>query len=231
MKAQSGDWDVFLTPCIPVPKAWFGPLLGADVLGLASGGGQQMPLLTAAGAACTVFDISDAQLKSERAVADREGYSIKIVKGDMSKTLPFKENQFDIVFHPVSNCYVEDIAPLWQECYRVLKPGGILLAGFDNGMGYLFEDHHATPLTVTNKLPYNALEASEKEYQRMVDQHEGIQFSHSIEEQIGGQLKAGFTLLDLYEDRDRDGLLREFMPQYIATRASKPVRSNTSVPL
>ena len=43
-----------------------------------------------------------------------------------------------------------------------------------------------------------------------------------MEEQIGGQLQAGFTLTSLYEDGDKDGLLREFnIPQYIATRAIK----------
>lgn len=54
---------------------------------------------------------------------------------------------------------------------------------------------------------------------------EGVQFSHSMEEQLDGQLKAGFTLTDLYEDRDRKGgaAISEYMPQYMATRAVKMV--------
>ena len=36
----------------------------------------------------------------------------------------------------------------------------------------------------------------------------GIQFSHTIEEQIGGQLKAGFTLADVYGDTNGEGYLR-----------------------
>lgn len=128
-----------------------------------------------------------------------------------------------MVFHPVSNCFVEDVDHVWNECYRVLENDGILLAGFDNGLNYLINDDGTLPLTVVNKLPFNPLKASEEEYERMVDNHEGIQFSHSLEEQIGGQLKAGFILTDLYEDRDREGcgLLREYAPQYIATRAVK----------
>ena len=57
----------------------------------------------------------------------------------------------------------------------------------------------------------------------MVEQGEGVQFSHSLEEQLGGQLKAGFLLRDLYEDRDPEGscLLRDYAPQYIATLAEK----------
>ena len=105
INAKNSEWGVFLTPCIYVPKEWFLSLNGAKFLGLASGGGQQMPIFTALGADCTVFDYSDAQLESERMISEREGYSINIVKGDMTKRLPFEDNSFDMIFHPVSNCY------------------------------------------------------------------------------------------------------------------------------
>ena len=83
-----------------------------------------MPIFTALGAECTVLDYSPLQLDSERVVALREGYEIEIIRGDMTKTLPFDEGQFDIIFHPVSNCYVEDVRHVWRECFRVLRPGG-----------------------------------------------------------------------------------------------------------
>ena len=53
--ALRGDWSVVLTPNKTVPAEWFGRLRGKKVLGLASGGGQQMPLFAAAGADCTVL--------------------------------------------------------------------------------------------------------------------------------------------------------------------------------
>jgi SAM-dependent methyltransferase len=222
VKAQNGDWGVYLTPCIYVPKEWFGALAGKKLLGLASGGGQQMPVFAALGSACTVFDYSDSQLDAERFVAEREGYPLNIVKGDMAKRLPFDDNSFDIIFNPVSNCYIEDVYHVWNECYRVLKTRGILLAGFDNGMNFLFDDDGTLPLKAANKLPFNPLK-DEKLYEKLMEGDDGVQFSHSLEEQIGGQLKAGFTLTDLYEDRDRVGcgVLREYTPQYIATRAIK----------
>ena len=43
--AQKGEWDVLLTPTKAVPHEWFGSLCGKKVLGLASGGGQQILFL------------------------------------------------------------------------------------------------------------------------------------------------------------------------------------------
>ena len=97
-KALAGEWDVLLTPTKFVPHDWFGDLKGKKVLGLASGGGQQMPVFAALGAVCTVFDYSEKQLESERLVAEREGYCIEIIRGDMTKPLPFDDETFDLIF-------------------------------------------------------------------------------------------------------------------------------------
>ena len=113
--AKQGSWDVRLTPTKPVPHEWFGDLRGKKVLGLASGGGQQMPVFTALGAECTVLDYTPSQLESERMVARREGYDIRIVRGDMAKPLPFADGEFDLIFHPVSNCYVREVKPIWRD--------------------------------------------------------------------------------------------------------------------
>lgn len=95
--------------------------------------GQQMPVFTALGAACTVLDYSGEQCRSEEMVAEREGYSIEIIQEDMSKKLPFDDESFDIIFHPVSNCYVEKVDTIFKECYRILKKGGIFLGGIRPG--------------------------------------------------------------------------------------------------
>ena len=121
--AVQGFWDVKLTPTRTVPHEWFGDIKGKKILGLASGGGQQMPIFAALGAECTVLDYSSKQIESERIVAKREGYQIRIIQGDMTKPLPFNDGEFDIIFHPVSNCYVKDVRPIWKECYRILKSG------------------------------------------------------------------------------------------------------------
>ncbi|MCI9415251.1 MAG: class I SAM-dependent methyltransferase [Clostridiales bacterium] len=221
-QATRGEWEVYLTPCRPVPRDWFPPLSGAQVLGLASGGGQQMPVFASQGAEVTVFDYSDRQLESERMVAAREGYDIRIVKGDMTRPLPFRDAEFDMIFHPVSNCYIEEVYPVWRECFRILKPGGLLLAGMDNGLNFLFNDFEA--LVVENKLPFNPLKNPEQ-YELLMKDDDAIQFSHTMEEQVGGQLMAGFRLTHLLEDTDypdERGRLHEYAPGYVLTRAVRP---------
>ena len=217
-KARAGEWSVLLTPTKPVPKEWFCKMEGAEILGLASGGGQQMPIFTALGARCTVLDYSSAQINSELLVARREGYEIKTVQADMTKPLPFPDESFDLIFHPVSNCYVEDVYPIWRECFRVLRRGGILLAGLDNGINFVFDDDQKT---FKYRLPFNPL-TDEKLYRESIENDWGIQFSHTIEEQFGGQLKAGFALKDVYQDTDASGNLHDFnVPLYFATKAVK----------
>lgn len=217
-KAQNNDWSVVLTPIKPVPKNWFCKMKDAQILGLASGGGQQMPIFTALGAKCTVLDYSEKQLFKEIEVAKREKYEIKTIRADMTKPLPFEDESFDMVFHPVSNCYIEDILPVWKECHRILKKGGILLAGFDNSFNYIFDDEEKM---IVRKLPFNPLKDKEL-YEESIKNDWGIQFSHTIEEQIGGQLQAGFILTDIYEDTNGEGRLHEFnVPTFYATRAVK----------
>ena len=104
-----------------------------------------------------MLDYSDSQLESERLVAAREGYAINIVKADMTRRLPFADASFDLIFHPVSNCYIENVHHVWNECFRVLKSGGVLLAGMDNGFNFLVDDFTVRPLVITNKLPFNPL--------------------------------------------------------------------------
>ena len=218
-RARQGGWRILLTPTKPVPASWFPPLEGAQVLGLASGGGQQMPILTARGAHCTVLDYSERQIASERMVAEREGYEIRAVCADMTRPLPFADESFDLIVYPVSNCYIRDVLPVWKECWRVLKPGGLLMAGLDNGFNYLFED--AEPDRMVGMLPFDPL-MNHAQMESLIRDDCGVQFSHTIAEQIGGQLKAGFRLLDVYDDTNGVGMLHEHgVPCFWATLARK----------
>ena len=201
-----------------MPKHWFpSSIKGLKLLGLASGGGQQMPIFKALGADVTVLDYSKEQLKSEELVAERENYKINIVHYDMTKKLPFNDESFDIIFHPVSNVYVEDVNHIFKECYRILKKDGILVCGLDNGINFITNNEEK----IENRLPFNPLK-NQEQMDLLLKEDDGVQFSHTLEEQIGGQLKAGFILTDLYEDTNGYGRLHELnIPTFIATRAIK----------
>lgn len=223
--AREGRWDVVLTPTRPVPHEWFGPLAGRDLLALASGGGQQAPVLSAAGANVTLLDNSPAQLARDRDVAAREGLAIRLELGDMRDLSRFPDGSFDIVFHPASNVFVPDIEPVWRECFRVLRPGGRLLAGFVQPALYLFDgdDLDRGVFVAKHALPYSDLEARDPgRLARMEAEGDALEFGHTLGEQVGGQLDAGFRLAALFEDRWPEHPLDRFLAPLIATLALKP---------
>lgn len=220
LAAKEGVWDMLLTPTKPVPKNWFGEIKGKKILGLASGGGQQMPIFAALGGICTVLDYSKQQLESEKMVAEREQYEIEIIRADMTKPLPFPDESFDLIFHPVSNCYVQEVKPIFKECYRILKKGGILLSGLDNGINFIVDEE--TESKIVHSLPFDPLKNPDQ-MEELQKEDSGVQFSHTMEEQLGGQLEAGLILTHLYEDTNGRGFLHEHnIPSFIATRAVKP---------
>jgi SAM-dependent methyltransferase len=226
-RARRGDWSLILTPIKPVPRDWFGDVVGKDILCLASGGGQQAPILAAAGARVTVFDASARQLAQDEMVAARDGLALTVVQGFMHDLSAFASASFDLIFHPTSNCFAPEILPVWQECYRVLRPGGVLLAGFMNPDVYIFDlqAQDRGDLVVRHTLPYSDIDnLPADELERLIERDHVVEFSHSLEQQIGGQLKAGFVLTDMFEDQDNAfpsaGLSRH-MPTLFATRAKK----------
>ncbi len=220
-RARGGDWSVLLTENKPVPRDWFPPMTGLKLLGLACGGGQQGPIFAAAGAEVTIFDNSPAQLARDREVAERDGLNIQTVEGDMRDLSAFADESFDFIFHPVSNLFIHEIRPVWREAYRVLKHGGTMLAGFMSPVFYLFdwEDMEKGVLNAKHKIPFSDVETYGLE--RLRQENRPAEFSHSLTDQLSGQLDAGFVITGMYEDYHSQVKLSEFIPTYLATRAVK----------
>lgn len=225
--ARLGHWSVILTPNKSVPPGWFGDIKGKKVLCLASGGGQQAPILSAAGAKVTSFDNSEEQLAKDRLVGERNALELNTVLGDMANLSALDDESFDLVFHPVANVYAENLKPVWNECFRVLKWNGRLLSGFFNPAYFLFDHEEAAKtglLTVKYSLPYSDLKSLSEEKKGLLEK-EGLpyQFGHTLEDQIRGQLAAGFVVCDLYEDGWDDNAtpLNRFASMYISTLAKK----------
>lgn len=223
-KAKTGEFSILLTENIFVPMDWFPPLAGADVLCLASGGGQQGPVLAAAGARVTVFDNSPAQLKQDQLVAARESLRIATVEGDAANLSMFADNSFDLVFNPCSTVFMPDVRAVWKECARVLRPGGVLMTGSMNPVHYIFDLYKADEgvLEVTHSIPYSDLTSIPKEdLEEHMEKGLPVEFGHSLTDLLGGQCDAGFMITDMYEDYMLDSPLQKYHPSYIATRAVK----------
>src|SRR3990172_2210744 len=133
-RARRGEFELLLTPSRPVPRDWFPPLRGMPTLCLASGGGQQGPLLAAAGAQGTALDNSPPQLAQDRLVADREGLTIEMVEGDMADLSMFSDERFGLIVHACSNCFVPDVRSVWRGWFFVFLPRGVLFCGFFNSL-------------------------------------------------------------------------------------------------
>jgi SAM-dependent methyltransferase len=224
-EARLGNFKILLTPTKPVPAEWFPPLKNLKVLCLASGGGQQGPLLAAAGAQVTVFDNSPSQLDQDRLVAKRENLGIRTVEGDMVDLSVFPDSSFDLIVHPISNCFIPKIRPVWKEAFRVLRSGGTLISGFCNPIrdSFDWELFDKGIYQVRYPVPYSDLTSlSEEERIKRMASNEPLEFGHSLEDQIGGQLDAGFLLTGFYEDVWEFEEISKYMPLFIATRALKP---------
>jgi SAM-dependent methyltransferase len=223
-KARQGEFSILLTENISVPKRWFPALQGADILCLASGGGQQGPVLAAAGANVTVFDNSPRQLEQDRLVAEREGLDLITVEGDAVDLSMFPDGSFDLVFNPVSTVFMAEVRPVWKEAHRVLRHGGILMTGSMNPVHYIFDLYKADEgiLEVAHSIPYSDLTSIPKEdLDELVHKGLPLEFGHSLTDLLGGQCDAGFVITDLYEDYMLDSPLHNYHPSFIATRALK----------
>ena len=126
-----------------------------------------------------------------------------------------------------SDRYGNQISQLGYGCMRFTRKGTVidfdkaereLMLAIENGINYLFWEDETR---ITQHLPFDPL-INPDQMELLKKEDHGIQFSHTIEEQIGGQLEAGFTLLALYEDTNGSGRLHELgIPSFIATLSEK----------
>jgi SAM-dependent methyltransferase len=223
--ARRGEWDIVLTPRRPVPRHWFPAVLqGVETLCLAGSGGQQAPILAAAGARVTVLDNSPRQLAQDRLVAEREDLEIVTVQGDMRDLRTFGDESFALVVHPCSNCFAPDVRQVWREVFRILAKGGVLLAGLVNPVAFVFDRGASArgELVVRHAVPYaDEKSLTELEQQALVDANTPFMFGHTLEDLIGGQTDAGLSIEGLYEDDWPGAPISRFMPTILATRATK----------
>ncbi len=224
--ARNDDWRIFLVPEKPIPREWFPDFRASSikVLCLAGSGGQQAPILAAAGAIVTVLDNSPAQLSQDQLVANREGLAIDLVQGDMADLSVFENESFDLIVHPCSNCFVPNVLPVWKEAARVMKPGANLLSGIVNPIVYLFDNQlmEKGQFKVCHKIPYSDLASlSPEQRQARLDDDQPFLFGHTLTDQVGGQIDAGLAITGLFEACWSEWPISEYIPTSIVTKATK----------
>ncbi len=222
--ARRGDWQVQVTATRPVPRPWLGDVAGRRVLCLAGGGGHQGPLLAAAGARVTVLDFSERQLSIDARIAAESGLDLTTVAADMRNLEAFADASFDLVINPRSLNFCPIVQPVWNEVRRVLDTGGVLISGFINPVNFLFDPvaMERGTFVVANRIPC-------RPDGRAIDTGQSgdraaeipVEFGHTLDDLIGGQLHAGLAITDLMEDRwGGSDLLSRRIPVFVATRAT-----------
>lgn len=208
-KARSGNIELKVGSDGIIPAEWFGDLRGKKVLCLAGAGGLQAPVLACAGAEVTVLDLSEKMLDRDRAVAAREGLDIRIEHGNMCDLSRFEDGSFDLVLNPPSLFYVPDVTPVFREVYRVLKKGGSFIMISMAPIAYVCDyDAEEGCYKAVNRMPYCSADHA--------DQGDWVEFGHTMESYIGGQLQCGFVLTGYEEFQQED-----ITELYFAARGEK----------
>lgn len=201
-KARTGTLELVLTPQKIVPTNWYPPK-GSRILALASGGGQQVPMLAAAGFDVVSFDNSVAQLEQDATTANRYGLKIECIQGDMNDLSVLEPGSFDAVFNPCSTGFVPDVANVYAQVSTILRKGGRFMTGFVKPVFYLFDIGLADKgeFKLKYKQPYSDLiSLDDEELSRFVGKNEPIVFGHSMTAHLKGQLDAGMQIVDMFED-------------------------------
>lgn len=181
-----------------------GDIRGQQVLCLAAGGGRQSALYAAAGGVVTVVDLSPAMLELDRQVAQERGLSVRTIEASMDYLPMLKNQEFDLVIHPVSTCYVPLIEPVYREVARVTRPGG------------LYVSQHKQPTSLQSSLQvgatgnYEIREPYERtgplpaaEASRLREQGT-LEYLHRWEEILGVMCRVGFVIEDVIEPQHAD---------------------------
>ena len=223
----SGKIEVMPEPyAYMYPREAFRDVGGREVLCLASGGGQQSAFFGLLGARVTVYDLTEAQLESDRLAAQHHGYPIATVQGDMRDLSVFSGGSFDIVFQEISICFVPDVRPVYREVARVLRPGGLYRVAHCNPATQLVGEGSWDGQGYRISQPYGGGELADPD-------DELVEFRHLLPDMFNGLVEAGLSIEGVWEDprhlhpkRDATPGTYEHMltwvQQYFAILARKP---------
>lgn len=206
-----------------------GEIRGQRVLCLAAGGGRHSALYAAAGASVTIVDLSPAMLELDRIAARQHHFEVRLIEASMTDMRMLQQDEFDIVIHPVSTCYIADIHSVFREVARVLRPGG------------LYVSQHKQPINLqTSLVPTDGkyqIEspgrdrtcANQPMFPNRLRETGTVEFVHSLQTLLGGMCRSGFVIEDFAEpqhgklDSEVGSFAHRcaFVPPYIRVKARR----------
>ncbi len=133
---------------------------GMKVLDAGCGTGNFSQKLAAKGAEVTAVDISAKMLKKAKDKLHQKSCQIDFLQADLHK-LPFPDKRFDAVLSMAVFEFFNDPQPVFDELFRVLKPGGNLLIGTinkDSSWGNLYESEDFQENTVFRHASFKTME-------------------------------------------------------------------------
>jgi SAM-dependent methyltransferase len=186
------------------PDGWLPWREIRKVLCLAAGGGQQGPAFAALGCDVTVVDLSPGQLAIDRQVGKECGLTIRCIEGDMSVIPVPLGSRFDLVYHPISSCYVSDVDKVYRRVHELLRPGGWYRAEHWNPVHMrLWANALGDPTGYRLDIcgaPEDPLVTTVSTGPAGEGLLESWTFPHSLSDLIGGLCDAGFFIRRLAED-------------------------------
>lgn len=174
------------------------PLPGSKLLLLAAGGGTHSLLHAVAGFDVTVVDRSKRMLAIDRQAAQQFGLAIDIQALSLHDLSALAAESFDAVVQPVSSCYVPDLAAVYRQVARVLRPRGLYIA------------QHKQPGSLqASGSPPGDYRLRQPAFAGLPVVREGrtddhlepgtIEFIHPLETLLGQLCRSGFVIEDLIE--------------------------------
>jgi ubiquinone/menaquinone biosynthesis C-methylase UbiE len=211
-------------------SCWLGnSIRGWHVLCLAAGGGRHSVLYRAAGAIVTVVDISQGMLDLDRQAIRELNYDVRLIQASMSAMPMLRDQEFDLVIHPVSTCYVAEIEPVFREVSRVLKMDGLYISQHKQPINvqaslYMREGHYCIETELGK--PGNPTDPRSPS---PVREPYTIEYAHSLHSLVGGICRSGMVIEDFVEPNHAQtdaamntlGHRSRFAPPYLRIKARK----------
>lgn len=163
-----------------------------DVLELGCGGGQLGIELATRGANVTGVDISEEQLAHARELAAEHGVEVTFCQADITDLGMFDDEQFDVACNAWVFQWVGDLAGVFEESHRLLRPDGRLAFSMPHPFYQIADpDSHEITDSYFDTGRY-AIEHEEMD----VDQ---VMYRHTVSGVYNSLVDAGFTVEQLHE--------------------------------